>query len=175
MKSKTILPEEDRKLIEDGSIQSEALLQKCYPALVAAEEEIELKEGSNQILSNKMNHQREEIRSMKDGITIRDSEIASIKKEVEYKDFVIKGYIFNEGQFEKEIEGKNKTILSQISEMEAYEETVKLLEIQVKHHFESSQERLKIIERIHNENQVLIEENAGLKAKVEKYSIYRNS
>lgn len=78
---------------------------------ILPEEEIELKEGSNQIMSNKINHQREDIRSIKDGITIRDSEIDSLKKELE--------------------------------------------------------SRRLIIESLYYENQMLIEENAGLKAKNE--------
>lgn len=75
----------------------------------------------------------------------------------------------------KAIEETNKILDKNDKELEQKEEVIKLLEIQVKLHFRMSQERLNIIERLHNENQALIEENAGLKAKVEKFSIYRNS
>lgn len=53
---------------------------------------------------------------------------------------------------EEEIDEKHKTILSQISELEAYEKEL--------------EERRLIIERLHNENQALIKENEGLKAEL---------
>lgn len=73
--------------------------------------------------------------------------LVAVEEEIAHKDLVIKGYIFNEWQFEKELNDKYKELES----------------------------RRLIIERLHNENQALIEENAGLKAENKKYSIYRNS
>lgn len=123
MKSKTILPEEERLAIEERAMK-DYFLAKTYKALVAAEEEIEVKD-----------------KQLKSFMEIMETTVIAIKTVGHLKSENIEGVTGLLDDFLKE------SIFSLKKELES---------------------RRLIIERLHNENQALIEENAGLKAKIAK-------